>query len=115
LLGVLRAPGEPEAAEDAPLPGLAQLDALVAQHRAAGLGVEVERRGAPRDLSAGADLAAYRIVQEALTNVRRHAGGAPATVLLAWEPGGLRLEVRDGGPGGEPAGDGGHGLLGMRE
>jgi signal transduction histidine kinase len=55
-------------------------------------------------------------VQEALTNVRRHAGGAPATVRVAWEPRALALEIRDRGPGGAVNGHGGgHGLVGMRE
>jgi signal transduction histidine kinase len=71
--------------------------------------------GEPRELAPGLDLSAYRIVQEALTNVRRHAGGAPATVRVAWEPRALALEVRDRGPGGAVNGHTGHGLVGMRE
>jgi signal transduction histidine kinase len=76
--------------------------------------VELEIEGEPRTLPASLDLTAYRIVQEALTNVRKHAHGAPATVRLTWSPDLLELTVRDTGPG--PNGsDGGHGLVGMQE
>jgi signal transduction histidine kinase len=71
-------------------------------------------QGRPRPLPAGIDLAAYRIVQEALTNARRHAPGASVDVELRYADAVLHLEVRDDGPG--PAGTAeGHGLLGMRE
>jgi signal transduction histidine kinase len=90
LLGVLRG-GEDEAGTRAPQPGLSQLDALVAQVRSAGLPVEVSVEGEPAPLTPGADLTAYRVVQEALTNVLRHAGAARAHV-------GIRYRRRRGRP-----------------
>jgi signal transduction histidine kinase len=85
--------------------------------RASGLPVEAVVEGTPRPLPPGVDLSAYRIVQEALTNVLRHAGGASARVLVRYEPDALELEIADDGPG--PPEDleasGGHGLIGMRE
>ena len=112
MLGVLRE-GD-EGFEHGPQPGLAQLPALLEHARAAGVPVELRVEGDPRPLGASLDLTAYRIVQEALTNVRKHAAGAPATVTLGWAPTVLLLEVRDGGPG-PNGGPGGHGLVGMRE
>jgi signal transduction histidine kinase len=112
MLGVLRTAGEGD--ELAPQPGLARLPELVEHARAAGVEVTLEVAGTPRPLPASVDLSAFRIVQEALTNVRKHASGAPATVRVGWEPQALALAVRDRGPGGAPA-DGGHGLVGMRE
>ncbi|HEU4657185.1 MAG TPA: sensor histidine kinase [Capillimicrobium sp.] len=112
LLGVLHDDGD--GAELAPQPGLAQLEALVERARQAGVPVELRVDGEPRPLAASADLSAYRIVQEALTNVRKHAPGAAATVEVLWRDGALELRVTDDGPGGTPA-DGGHGLIGMRE
>ena len=116
LLGVLRE--DEDGNELTPQPGLAQLRALVERAREAGVPVTLEEAGAPRELPASLDLSAYRILQEALTNVRKHAPGAPATVKLEWRPDALELAVRDAGPG--PQGNGaaphdGHGLLGMRE
>lgn len=99
-----------------PQPGLAHLDELLDGMRATGLPVEAVVEGEPRPLPPGVDLSAYRIVQEALTNSLRHAGGASARVRLRYEPDALELEVIDDGPG--PAADnigGGHGLIGMRE
>jgi signal transduction histidine kinase len=98
-----------ETHERGPQPGLAQLPALIEQ---SGASLEVE--GEPVPVPASVDLAAYRIVQEALTNVRKHAGGATAAVRLAWRPEALELAIRDHGSG--PNGHGeGHGLVGMRE
>lgn len=98
----------------APAPGLARLDHLVATTAAAGVQVDVDIRGAARELPPVVDLAAYRIVQESLTNVVRHAGAARATLTIAYERDGLRVEVDDDGRG--PDGDtAGHGLVGMRE
>jgi signal transduction histidine kinase len=98
-----------ETHERGPQPGLAQLPALIDQ---AGATLQVE--GEPVAVPASLDLAAYRIVQEALTNVRKHAGGAPTTVRITWRSDALALHVRDSGPG--PNGHGeGHGLVGMRE
>jgi signal transduction histidine kinase len=96
------------------------LDALVTQFREAGLPVDLEVEGEPRDLAAGLDLSAYRIVQEALTNVLKHAGRATAAVRLCYGDRTLELQVRDDGRGmaaalvGGPHG-GGNGLVGMRE
>jgi signal transduction histidine kinase len=100
----------------APQPGLGALEELASQVRRAGLDVRVSVGGERPALPAALDLSAYRIVQEALTNVRKHAGRAPATVRLQWRPETLTLTIRDHGPGpnGAPSG-GGHGLVGMRE
>jgi signal transduction histidine kinase len=100
-----------ETHERGPQPGLAQLPALIGQ---AGVPVTLEQDGEPVAVPASLDLTAYRIVQEALTNVRKHAGAAPTTVRVSWRPDALELAVRDRGPG--PNGHGeGHGLVGMRE
>jgi signal transduction histidine kinase len=111
VLGVLRP--EDEQAPRAPTPGLDGLNELTAE---AGLPVTVERTGEPRPLPAEVDRAAYRIVQEALTNVRRHAGsGASASVTVDYEPEQVRIAVADDGTGG-PAGptEAGNGIAGMR-
>jgi signal transduction histidine kinase len=116
LLGVLRAEGEQ--VELAPQPGLEQLPRLLDEVRAAGLAVDFASEGAPRPLAPGIDLTAYRIVQEGLTNVRKHAGGAPAAVSISYLPDRLEVRVRDTGIGPAPRPNGhasGHGLVGMRE
>jgi signal transduction histidine kinase len=113
LLEVLKADGA--SSDRAPQPGLAQLDDLLAGMRATGLPVEAVVEGEPRPLPPGIDLSAYRIVQEALTNALRHSGGAAARVLLRYEPEALEVEVVDDGRGPNDDGDGGHGLIGMRE
>jgi signal transduction histidine kinase len=115
LLGLL--PPRPGEAALAPQPGLGDLETLVDHGRAAGLGVELTVEGSRRALSPGVDLAAYRIVQEALTNARRHAGPTRARVTVSFGPELLRLEVSDegGGPPTGAVGAGGHGLAGMRE
>ncbi|MGW2031340.1 sensor histidine kinase [Streptomyces sp. NPDC001811] len=111
ILGTLRAPG---AAPRAPAPGLDRLPELVGQAAAAGLTVETE--GDPPRLPPGADLAAFRIVQEALTNVVRHSGSRHARVCFSHADGVLRLRIDDDGPAtGADAGGGGNGLAGMRE
>jgi signal transduction histidine kinase len=103
------------AVSTAPMPGLADLDRLLDTVRAAGLSVEVMRTGTPRALPAGADLAAYRVIQESLTNVLKHAGPANARVSLDFASDRLTIEVADDGRG-RPAEPGvGHGLIGMRE
>jgi signal transduction histidine kinase len=115
LLGVLRgAPGDDDLA---PQPGLDQLPALVERARAAGHAVAVEVHGEPRPLPASLDLSAYRILQEALTNVHKHAPRAPATIRLDWRESALTVAVADQGGGRASAGSngGGHGLVGMRE
>jgi signal transduction histidine kinase len=102
--------------EDGDVSGLCQLDSLVARARAAGLSVTVTITGAERPLPADVDGAAYRIVQEALTNVSRHAGLAHASVCLQYTPEALTVQIDNDGPGGDarPAGTG-LGLIGMRE
>jgi signal transduction histidine kinase len=113
LLGVLRAD---EGGAYEPAPGLADLDRLVADVDSAGLPVDVRIEGTRHDVPPGVDLTAYRIVQEALTNVLKHAGPAHATVVVGYEPSALRLEIADDGRGvNGRATDGGHGLVGMRE
>jgi signal transduction histidine kinase len=110
-----------EAPPRAPASGLASLDRLVAGAEATGLPVSAKVEGTPRPLPAGTDLAAFRIVQESLTNVTRHAGPASATVLIAYGDRELTVQVDDNGKGSEPpsAADGslrpGRGLVGMRE
>ncbi|MGH3362448.1 MAG: sensor histidine kinase [Nocardioides sp.] len=97
-----------------PQPGLGAIASLLDDARAAGLSARLQVVGTRRDLPAGVDLAAYRIVQEALTNVRRHASASAVEVALTYGEDDLRIEVTDDGVGtAEPAG--GHGLVGMRE
>jgi len=112
LLGVLRS--DEDGSETTPQPGLAQLPELVAR---AGVPVTLEVSGEPRRLPAGIDISAYRIVQEALTNVHKHAGAVPTFVRISWSDDAVELSVRDDGPGlnGHGPNDGGHGLIGMRE
>ena len=87
-------------AELSPVPGLGDLDRLVADTAAAGVTVEVTIDGTGHGLSQAADLSAYRIVQEALTNVVRHAGPTRARVQISYRPGELSIEVTDDGPSG---------------
>ncbi|MET7683900.1 sensor histidine kinase [Streptomyces sp. NPDC005423] len=111
VLDTLRTPGD---APRTPAPGLDRLPELVEQAASAGLTVELGGR-TPR-LPPGTDLAAFRIVQEALTNVVRHSGSRHARVLVEHTRGALRLRVDDDGPAtGADAGGGGNGLAGMRE
>jgi len=119
LVGILR---EDEDEERQPLPRLERLPALVDEARAGGLTVELAVEGARVELPAGLELAAYRLIQEALTNVRKHAPASRVQVRLGYEPDRLRIEVSDdGGPAGaaaapaRDASDSGHGLIGMRE
>jgi signal transduction histidine kinase len=113
LIGVLTDAGE--AASTAPMPGLAELEPLLDTMRAAGLPVEVVRTGSPRDLPAGADLAAYRVIQESLTNALKHAGPANARVSMDFAADRLTIEVSDDGRGPALEPGIGHGLIGMRE
>ena len=113
LFGVLRADGD--ALQLAPQPGLDQLEQLVEASRAVGISVELEVDGERRPLPPGVDLAAYRIIQEALTNVAKHAGPARARVLLAYPPRALELSVEDDGCGPAATNRAGHGLAGMAE
>jgi signal transduction histidine kinase len=113
VLGVLRDDARAEV-EHAPQPGLDRLNELLDSAREAGADVRLIVHGRVVPLPAGVDLAAYRIVQEALTNARRHAPGAAVEVELRYREKMLRLRVRDDGPG-PSGGRGGHGLAGMRE
>jgi signal transduction histidine kinase len=129
ILNVLRQADEGDPTQ--PAPGLAQLAALVSGAERAGLPVTVRQFGSTRELPAPVDLTAYRIVQESLTNVIRHAGPATATVVITYDGVGLEIEVTDTGTGAGPlpppggtvgaggtsgaGGAGGYGLTGMRE
>jgi len=110
--------GGDELAERAPRPVLSELQQLADQSRGGGLDVELGIEGAVRPLPASFELCAYRIVQEALTNARRHAGAAHATVHLRFGADALEVSVEDDGAGAAAAaapGSAGHGLRGMRE
>jgi signal transduction histidine kinase len=116
-VGLLRQSGDPEAPTE-PAPGLARLDELVGTYRSAGLHVEVARADHGTTLPAAVDLAAYRVIQEALTNVQKHAGSeAKAEVSVVRVGPNVEITVLDDGAGGDddPDNGGGHGLLGMRE
>ncbi|MFE2941066.1 sensor histidine kinase [Streptomyces sp. NPDC059255] len=113
VLDTLRTPGD---APRTPAPGLDRLPELAEQAASAGLTVEVHREGTPVALPPGADLAAFRIVQEALTNVVRHSGARTAAVRLGYGPRLLDLRIDDPGPAtGGDAGGSGNGLVGMEE
>lgn len=119
MLGLLRADGV-QGADGAPAPGLGQLDEMVTRVRTGGVGVELRVTGTPRPLPPGVQLCVYRVVQEALTNVLKHAPGADAAVELAYRAGEVTVSVTDDGPAEGPIPDtpaerGGHGLIGMRE
>jgi signal transduction histidine kinase len=124
LLGVLRedaqaaGPGQQDA-DRHPQPGLQQLNELLDEARdASGTGTRLIISGPPATLDPGIELAAYRIIQEALTNTRRHAPGAAVDVELHFADDALSLRIRDNGPGppgAQPVAAGGHGLPGMRE
>jgi signal transduction histidine kinase len=123
LLGVLRTGEHQETGEYVPQPDVDQIDDLVEQCRTSGLPVDFKVEGTPRPLPSGVELTAYRIVQEALTNTRKHGGpNAGASVRLVYFDDGLGLLVEDDGKGAphelyeEGGADGqGHGLIGMRE
>ncbi|HEY0188592.1 MAG TPA: sensor histidine kinase [Cellulomonas sp.] len=124
LLGVLREPedaergtGGPALVPSTPQPAEQDLDALVEQVRATGVHASTVRMGTPRPLPPGTGLTVYRICQEALTNVLKHAGPDPrVTVLVQWLPASIVLEITDDGRGASAGSDGhGHGLTGMRE
>ncbi|WP_190276725.1 sensor histidine kinase [Catenulispora acidiphila] len=115
LLGTLH---QDEGGGRDPLPTLADLDDLVHQVRKAGLQVRIEHTGSASPLSPGAETAAYRVVQEALTNTLKHAQASRAEVRLSWAPSALEITVADNGRGagdGSADGGGGHGLTGLRE
>jgi signal transduction histidine kinase len=97
--GGLRPPAAAGSAPLLPAPGLADLDRLITRTASAGVQVDVRRYGQPRELPPGIDLSAYRIVQEALTNVVKHAGTSSCRVLIGYGPDELVLEVSDNGAG----------------
>jgi signal transduction histidine kinase len=114
MLGIVRQRADGDGL--APQPGLAHIEGLLERARHAGLEVDLCTEGDPHALPPGLDLAAYRIVQESLTNAVKHAGRAHATVLLRYAPDRLEIEVRDDGRGpSEQSAEPGHGLVGMRE
>lgn len=116
LLGFLRRAGEVD--EMGPQPGLAQLTDLVAETGHGVLRVELSVVGEPRPLPRTLEVSAYRVIQEALTNARKHSGGTLATVRVDYKPTVLEIEVLDDGNGGAAQvlnEVGGHGLMGMRE
>jgi signal transduction histidine kinase len=118
-LNVLRSRDGEESGRE-PQPGLADIETLIEQSRAAGLAVELSIEGTPHELSQGLELSVFRIVQEALTNVRKHAGATRAWVGLTFDGDTLAVSIRNAGhegyaaPGGRN-GVGGHGITGMRE
>jgi len=97
-----------------PAPGLAAVDTLMQRHRSAGLDVHVREYGSRRPLPPGLDQAAYRILQEALTNAARHGTGS-AEVDITFGPAALELEVSNPAPFDRPVGGAAHGIVGMRE
>jgi signal transduction histidine kinase len=113
LLGILRQ--DQRETELGPQPGLAAVQHLIDQVRAAGLPVGLDVEGEPVPLAPGVDLSAYRILQEALTNAIKHAGAASAAVRVAYRGTEVEIEVRDDGRGPNGSHNGGHGLVGMRE
>lgn len=113
-VGLLRREGDPETPLE-PTPGLARLPELIASFEHTGLVVSVSVEGETRPLPPGADLTAYRVVQEALTNVTKHAGSATASVRLAYSRRLLTLTVSDDGHAPPATGTPGYGLIGMRE
>jgi signal transduction histidine kinase len=118
MLGVLRDSSGDDGPAYAPAPGLGELGRLTRELAGAGLPVEVAYEGSRVEVPRGVDLTAYRIVQEALTNVLKHAGPAHARVVVRYEPGALGLEIFDDGRGVNGRSNSsrvGHGLVGMRE
>ncbi|MFF2809983.1 sensor histidine kinase [Streptomyces sp. NPDC058000] len=114
LLGVLRTDAE-DRTGTAPQPTLDALGELIAQHRSVGGEVELRISGDRVELPTSCELSAYRIVQEGLTNVRRHAPGAHAVVEIDYRPDRLAVRIVDDGPGSPGVAHAGHGLAGMEE
>jgi signal transduction histidine kinase len=113
LVGMLRL-GE-DAPDLEPPPGLGQVSKLVDQARELGLAVDLRVEGQPMSLPPGVDLTAYRLVQEGLTNARKHSNASRTEVRLRYEPDGIEVEVCDNGRGATAVNEGGQGLIGMRE
>ncbi|WP_405962382.1 sensor histidine kinase [Streptomyces sp. NBC_00723] len=115
-VGVLRQIGDPDVDPLQPAPGLDRLPELIATCESAGVEVSVTTEGDPRPLSPGVDLTAYRIIQEALTNVTKHGAGRGARVRLTYSDSRLLVSVtNDGTAAPVPVPEGGYGLMGMRE
>ncbi|MGW3495229.1 sensor histidine kinase [Streptomyces sp. NPDC001020] len=115
LLDVLRAGDEAEEEPTAPQPGIADLERLVTESCRSGVPTALDVRGEPRTVPSSIGLTVFRVVQEALTNARKYAGGAPAAVRLTYGLDDVTVEVSDDGPGEGFAGGSGYGLVGMRE
>ncbi|MGA4840086.1 sensor histidine kinase [Streptomyces sp. G45] len=118
MLRVLRAQEDDGEVPDAPMPGLARIEEMADRVRAGGVPVEFRVTGTPRPIAPGVELCAYRVVQEALTNVLKHARHASATVELRYHRDHIEVSVADDGEGVIPdrvGRGGGHGLIGMRE
>jgi signal transduction histidine kinase len=113
LVGLLRRQGT--VPDFSPQPSMRAVDVLVGTIREAGLPTELAVEGEPRELAPGVDLAAYRVIQEALTNALKYAGPARAWVTVRWREDEIEVEIATDGSS-EAAGDGtGHGLIGLRE
>jgi signal transduction histidine kinase len=115
MTGLRRAEPGPEQAPLGPAPGLADLDRLAATTLDAGVQIEVDWHGSREPLPAHIDLSAFRIIQEAVTNVVRHSGTSQCRVLIDQQDGQLSIEVTDSGRGGSGAAGTGYGITGMRE
>lgn len=113
ILAVLRSPGHIAALR--PPPALAQLEELVTGYRTAGLPVQLRIHGPARALASGVELSVYRIVEEALTNVLKHARPTTVTVALRYHPSSVEVSIEDDGAPVQPVPGLGHGILGMRE
>jgi signal transduction histidine kinase len=113
LVGVLREPGD--TSDLGPAPGLEDLPGLVDGIGQAGVAVDVRVEGRPRRLPPALDLSVYRVIQEALTNVVRHAGPTSAELRVAYSPESIEVEITDHGEAAPVFNGGGHGLVGMRE
>ena len=116
LLGLLRSADSDD--QDPRRPGLGNLENVLEQARSSGSDVRCVIEGDPREVPGGIDLAAYRIIQEAFTNVRKHTQGAAVTLTLTYDPQELRIRIDDDGGNGRPGASslsGGNGLIGMRE
>jgi signal transduction histidine kinase len=112
VVGALR---DDEKAELAPGPGLARVAKLVEDSRTGGLDVQLRVEGEPRPLPPALDLAAYRVLQEGLTNVRKHAAAKRVEVVIRYSADAVDVEVSDDGDGSGTGGGSGRGLAGLRE
>jgi signal transduction histidine kinase len=115
LVGLLKKEADDEGQLYSPQPGMGSLDSLIGTMRQAGLSVDVLAEGERRDLPPGVDLAAYRVLQEALTNALKHASPRHASVHLRWSSDQLEIEVANQGRGDGKGGNGGYGNVGMKE